>query len=114
MNIQELAVLAERKLPVKVFVLDNHRLGIVSHFQNLTFGSDPTTGDKWNPDFAAVAAAYGISSGTASASDQVEALLRMALMEPGPFLAHFIVDPAEDVSPMLLAGQTMDAMWSDR
>jgi acetolactate synthase-1/2/3 large subunit len=114
MNIQELAVLAERKLPVKVFVLDNHRLGIVSHFQNLTFGSDPTTGDKWNPDFAAVAAAYGIPSGTGSAPSQVEPLLREALAATGPFLAHFIVDPAEDVSPMLLAGQTMDAMWSDR
>jgi acetolactate synthase-1/2/3 large subunit len=114
MNIQELATVVEHKLPVKIFVLDNHRLGIVSHFQNLNWGCDPTCGDKWNPDFAAVAAAYGIPSATVTAADQVEAALQIALDAPGPFLIHFVVDPAEDVSPMLLANQTLDAMWSDR
>jgi len=114
MNIQELATVAEHQLAVKIFVLDNHRLGIVSHFQNLNWGCDPTCGDKWNPDFAAVAASYGIPSATATTNDQVEAVLREALAAPGPFLVHFVIDPAEDVSPMLLANQTMDAMWSDR
>ena len=114
MNIQELATIVEHRLPVKVFVLDNHRLGIVSHFQQLNWGSDPTCGDKWNPDFAAVAASYGIPSATVTTADQVEASLREALATPGPSLVHFIVDPAEDVSPMLLANQTMDAMWTDR
>jgi acetolactate synthase-1/2/3 large subunit len=114
MNIQELATIAEHQLPVKIFVLDNHRLGIVSHFQNLNWGCDPTCGDKWNPDFALVAASYGIPSATASTSDKVDAALRAAFATPGPFLVNFIVDPAEDVSPMLLANQTMDAMWSDR
>ena len=114
MNIQELATVAEHRLPVKIFVLDNHRLGIVSHFQVLNWGSDPTTGDKWNPDFASVSAAYGIPSATVTATDEVEAALREALAARGPYLVHFIVDPAEDVAPMLLANQTMDAMWSDR
>ena len=114
MNIQELATVVEHKLPVKIFVLDNHRLGIVSHFQNLNWGCDPTCGDKWNPDFAAVAAAYGIPSATVTTADQVEAALQKALDAPGPFLVHFVVDPAEDVSPMLLANQTLDAMWTDR
>lgn len=114
MNIQELATLAEHKLNVKILVLDNHRLAMVSQFQNLNWGCDPTCGDKWNPDFAAVAAAYGIASARASAADQVEAVLGEALATPGPFLAHFVVDPAEDVSPMLLANQTMDAMWPEQ
>jgi len=114
MNIQELATIVEHQLPIKMFVLDNHRLGIVSHFQQLNWGSDPTCGDKWNPDFAAVAASYGIPSATVMTADQVEVPLRQALAAPGPFLVHFLVDPAEDVSPMLLANQTMDAMWSDR
>lgn len=114
MNIQELATIAEHRLPIKMFVVDNHRLGIVSHFQHLNWGSDPTCGDKWNPDFAAVAASYGIPSATVENADQVEVALREALAAPGPFLVHCVVDPAEDVSPMLLANQTMDAMWSDR
>jgi acetolactate synthase-1/2/3 large subunit len=114
MNIQELATVVEHELPVKVLVLDNHRLGIVSHFQNLNWGTDPTCGDKWNPDFAAIATAYGIPSATVTAPSQVESAVRDALAAPGPFLIHFVVDPAEDVSPMLLANQTMDDMWSDR
>ena len=114
MNIQELATVVEHTLDVKIFVLDNHRLGIVSHFQNLNWGCDPTCGDKWNPDFAAIAASYGIASATVKTEDQVEGVLERALAAPGPFLVHFVVDPAEDVSPMLLANQTMDSMWTDR
>ena len=35
----------------------------------------------------------------------------LAARHPGPVLVHCHVDPAEDVVPMLLAGQTMDRMW---
>ena len=37
MNIQELAALAERNLPVKILLLNNRRLGIVSQFQRIEF-----------------------------------------------------------------------------
>jgi acetolactate synthase-1/2/3 large subunit len=110
-NIQELASIIEHKLPIKIFVLDNHRLGIVSQFQNLNWGSDPTCGEKWNPDFAAIGRAYGLTSFTIETAGEAEPILKKALAEPGPVLVHCIVDPMEDVTPMLLAGQTMDKMW---
>jgi acetolactate synthase-1/2/3 large subunit len=111
MNIQELAAVAEFGLPVKIIVLDNHRFAIVSQFQNLNWGSDPTCNHKVNPDFAAVARAYGIQAFTLSDPSQVEAVLSAALDFPGPALIHCLISPAEDISPMLLAGQTMDEMW---
>jgi len=112
MNIQELASLISYELPVKIVVLDNHRLGIVSQFQRLNWGRDPTCGDKWNPDFAAIARAYGLLGETVADGCELEPALSRALAAPGPALVHCIVDPGEDVSPMLLAGQTINAMWA--
>ena len=110
-NIQELAAVAEYDLPVKLIVLDNHRLGIVSQFQQFNWHDDPTTGNKWNPDFAALARAYGIAGYTVSTDDDVEQVLTKALAHSGPALVHCVVDDREDISPMLLAGQTLDQMW---
>jgi acetolactate synthase-1/2/3 large subunit len=110
-NIQELAAVAENKLPVKIIVLDNRRLGIVSQFQKFNWKSDPACGEKWNPDFAAIAAAYGITGLTVRSVSEVEPALKKAFVEPGPVLIHCLVDPLEDVVPMLMAGQTMDKMW---
>ena len=112
MNIQELATIAEHQMNVKIIVLDNHRLAMVSQFQNLNWGSDPTCGNKWNPDFAAVAQSYGIPSASAVRPEEVEATLMQVFATDGPFLAHFVVDPDQNVVPMLLADQTMDAMWN--
>jgi acetolactate synthase-1/2/3 large subunit len=112
MNIQELASLVSYELPVKIVVLDNHRLGIVSQFQQLNWGRDPTCGEKWNPDFAAIARAYGLLAETVPDRNALEPALARALAAPGPALVHCIIDPGEDISPMLLAGQTIDAMWA--
>lgn len=111
MNIQELAALAEHKLPVKIIVLDNHRLGIVSQFQNLNWNADPTCGNKWNPDFAQIAQAYGIVGLKLDNPSDCERQVQKLLALPGPALLHCIIDEAEDVVPMLLANQTLDRMW---
>jgi acetolactate synthase I/II/III large subunit len=110
-NIQELATVAELHLPIKIIVLDNHRLGIVSQFQMLNWRCDPCCGNKWNPDFAAIARAYGIHGISISSAIEAERCLNEALAYEGPVLVHCQVDPNEDVVPMLLANQTMDRMW---
>ena len=112
-NIQELQTAVDWRTPVAIVVLDNHRLGIVSQFQQLNWQSDPTTGRKANPDFAAVARAYGIPAFTIATPADVEPTLARALATEGPVLVHCVVDEEEDVVPMLLAGQTMDRMWPD-
>ena len=112
-NVQELQTAVDLRTPVVIVVLDNHRLGIVSQFQQLTWQSDPTTGRKANPDFAALARAYGIPAFTVDTPAAVEPMLARALAVDGPVLVHCVVDETEDVVPMLLAGQTMDRMWPD-
>ncbi|MBI5827508.1 MAG: thiamine pyrophosphate-binding protein [Deltaproteobacteria bacterium] len=111
MNIQELQTIVDYSTPVKIFVLDNSRLALVSQFQLFNWKTDPTTGNKKNPDFAAIAKAYGIRSFTVRRPRDLEATAKAALDHKGPALVNCIVDYKEDISPMLLAGQTIDRMW---
>jgi acetolactate synthase-1/2/3 large subunit len=111
-NVQELGTIREYDLPVKIAVVDNQRLAMVSQFQKITFGDDPGTGDRAPLDFAALARAYGLPSfALPEWTPEAPEVLRRFLASPGPALLWARVDPACEVSPMLLAGQTLDAMW---
>jgi acetolactate synthase-1/2/3 large subunit len=114
MNIQELAALRERNLDVKILLLNNARLGLVSQFQLLTWGADPTTGDFPSPDFTAIARGFGIDAERLDDPAELDTRLRRFWDTPGPALLEVIIDPEADVTPMLLAGQTMGEMWMGR
>ncbi|MEI7815974.1 MAG: thiamine pyrophosphate-binding protein, partial [Desulfuromonadales bacterium] len=110
-NIQELQTIIDLHTPIKIFVLDNQRLAMVSQFQNHNWGADPTTGNKSNPDFAKVAEAYGIKAWTLRKQEEIDDVVRAALAYEGPVLVHCVIASEENVVPMLLAGQTLDKMW---
>jgi acetolactate synthase-1/2/3 large subunit len=115
MNIQELATVVERQIDIKIVVLDNHALSIVAQFQRQNWKSHPSTGDKYNPDFAAIAQAYGIAGVSITSKTSMTEKLIAALTQKGPVLIHCHVDPEEDLLPMLLGGHTLDDMsneWS--
>ncbi|WP_277296811.1 biosynthetic-type acetolactate synthase large subunit [Succinatimonas hippei] len=60
MNIQELSTCFEFNIPVKIFILDNHTLGMVRQWQKLFYGGRiSSTNLNYNPDFVALAKAYG-------------------------------------------------------
>lgn len=109
MNIQELAMIEDLKIPLKILVMDNNRLGIVSQFQKITFADDPVTGVFRNPDFIRIAEAYGIRAWDLAAMD--ESTVAAWLNEPGPALLRAHIQHDAPVSPMLLGGQALEAMW---
>jgi acetolactate synthase-1/2/3 large subunit len=113
MNIQELATIVERKLDIKIIVLDNHALNIVAQFQRQNWKSHPSTGDKYNPDFARIAQAYGIPAVSIASKSGMKEKLRAALRRKGPVLVHCQIDPEEDLLPMLLGGHTLDDMTTE-
>lgn len=113
MNIQELATIVERKLDIKIVVLDNHALNIVAQFQRQNWKSHPSTGDKYNPDFARIAQAYGIPAVSISSKAGLKQKLKAALRRKGPVLIHCQIDPEEDLLPMLLGGHTLDDMTTE-
>lgn len=114
MNIQELASLQERQLNVKILVLNNSRLGLVSQFQLITWGNDPITGDFQSPDFKAIAHGFGIASDHLHHKEDITEKLTWFWQHPGPVLLDVAIDPAADVTPLLLAGQHMGEMWMGR
>jgi acetolactate synthase-1/2/3 large subunit len=111
MNMQEMQFAIDYSLPVRIIVLDNSRMAMVSQFQQLTWGKDPTTGSVSNPDFAAVARAYGYAAETVSEADSLDGAIRRCLAATGPALLHCKISAADDVIPMLLGGQALDGMY---
>lgn len=65
MNIQELNIISKKKLPVKIFVLNNKALGHILLFQKAYlneryYATDESNGDYFSCDFVKIAEAYGI------------------------------------------------------
>ena len=111
LNIQELQFAIDYALPIKVVVLDNQRMAMVSQFQKLTWGSDPTTGGLKNPDFAAIAKSYGFTGMTLTTPSELEIVVQKFLLLKGPALLHCKIAQHDDVIPMLLGGQKLDRMY---
>jgi len=109
MNIQELALIKELNLNVKILLLDNSRLGIVSQFQKITFDDDPTTGDIKNPDFIAIAQAYGIEAYSIKKLD-TDTIDKWIFSNKSSLL-HVSIKHDTPISPMLLGGQNLNEMW---
>lgn len=111
MSIAELATLKRHKLPVKVLVMDNKYLGMVRQWQELFYQGRYSAVDlRDNPDFAAIAVAYGLTSFKLTEPEAVESTLREWLATPGPALLHCECHIAENVFPMIPAGAAIDEM----
>lgn len=111
MNIQELGMIAELGLNIKILVLDNHRLGLVSQFQLLNWSDDIACGHKQSPDFCQIARGYGIDAVHCADQAGFDAALDAFVAAPGAVLMHLEIDPGHDILPMLMGGQAMDKMW---
>ncbi|MCH4293800.1 thiamine pyrophosphate-binding protein [Shewanella sp. 3B26] len=111
MNIQELGMIAELGLKLKILVLDNHRLGLVSQFQLMNWETDTACGNKQSPDFATIAKGYGIKALHCGIDEPLKPALDSFIEASGPVLLHLEIDKGHDVLPMLLGGQQTDKMW---
>ncbi|MBI5491819.1 MAG: biosynthetic-type acetolactate synthase large subunit [Deltaproteobacteria bacterium] len=112
MNIQELATAVQYKLPVKVAILNNMVLGMVRQWQEFFYNKRYShTCISVAPDFVKLAEAYGAVGLRARKPDEVEGVIKKALsIKDRPVLMDFRVDPAEDVYPMVPAGQPLNKM----
>ncbi|MFO8008997.1 MAG: biosynthetic-type acetolactate synthase large subunit [Candidatus Brocadiia bacterium] len=115
MNIQELATAVVNRVPVKIALLNNGYLGMVRQWQELFFDRrySHTHLAEGNPDFVAVARAYGAEGILVEDSDDVSGALQQAMeVDDGPVLIDFHTAPEENVFPMVPAGQAIDRMIS--
>jgi len=107
MNIQELATLRRYGVPLKIVLLDNSSLGLVRQWQELFFAENYSEIDlSDNPDFVKVAEAFGVEAFRIDRRDQVEAGLARLLAAEGACLAHVVIDPKENVWPLVPPGKS--------
>lgn len=111
MNVQELGTVKRKRLPLKIVLLDNQRLGMVRQWQQLFFQerySETTLTD--NPDFLMLAQAFGIPGQHITRKDQVETALNTMLNSEGPYLLHVSIDELENVWPLVPPGASNSQM----
>ncbi|HYD88094.1 MAG TPA: acetolactate synthase 2 catalytic subunit [Vitreimonas sp.] len=111
MNIQELATLKRYGVALKIVLLDNSALGLVRQWQELFFDRNFSEIDlSDNPDFVAVAQAFGVEAFRISRREEVSAGIERLLDASGPCLAHVIIDPMENVWPLVPPGKSNSEM----
>lgn len=111
MNVQELATIKRFRLPVKIIVVDNQRLGMVKQWQELFFdGRYSETDLSDNPDFVALAAAFAIPGHSISRKDEVADALEAMFTWPGPYLLHVKIDDKDNVWPLVPPGAANEDM----
>lgn len=114
MNIQELGAIKRGKLPVKILLLDNQRLGMVRQWQTLFFrGRHSETILEDNPDFLMLARAFDIPGESIEKGGEVNAALDRLLNAEGPYLLHVCIHENENVWPLVPPGAKNDEMLED-
>ncbi|KGQ70584.1 acetolactate synthase catalytic subunit [Chelonobacter oris] len=114
MNVQELGSIKRGKLPIKILLLDNQRLGMVRQWQSLFFhGRHSETILDDNPDFVALAAAFGIAGERIEHGSQVQDALQRLIDSEGAYLLHVCIDEDENVWPLVPPGASNETMLED-
>jgi acetolactate synthase-1/2/3 large subunit len=115
MCLPELATLRRYNVPAKVLLIDNQNLGMVRQWQELFFDARySATNLADNPDFAAIARAYGIEAFSLTNPDDADATIAAFVAYQGPALLHAACHPTENVWPMIPAGMTVDDLIEAR
>ena len=107
MNMQELATVVQDKVAVKIAIINNGFLGMVRQWQELFYGKRYVGTPLWSPDFVKIAAAYGIPGARVKHRRDVDPAIENALAHDGPYLIEFVVEPEENVYPMVPPGATL-------
>jgi acetolactate synthase-1/2/3 large subunit len=104
MTLEELAVIREESLPIKIALFNNSYLGMVRQWQQLFFKERYSAVKMWNPDYVKLGDAYGIPTRRAAAIEDVLPALEWAKDVDGPAMVEFVVEPFENVFPMVPPG----------
>lgn len=115
MNVQELGTIRRAQLKVKMVLLDNQRLGMVRQWQELFFdGRYSETILSDNPDFVALAAAFGIPGETITCKEQIAGALERLLESESAYLLHVAISEEENVWPLVPPGVANHKMMEQR
>ena len=111
MNMQEMGTAMQFRLPVKQFILNNERLGMVRQWQELLHGERYS--HSWSealPDFVKLAEAFGCKGIQCSDPDDLDDAIMEMLNYDGPVIFDCLVEKHENCFPMIPSGKAHNEM----
>lgn len=115
MTFQELMMIKEYKLPVKIFIINNSYLGMVRQWQELFHEKRYSSVNlSYNPDFIKIGEAYGIKSIQLKNKKDLKKHLKKILESDEAVLVECIVEKEENVYPMIPAGKDVSQLVGKR
>ena len=115
MTFQELMLIREYNLPVKIFIINNSYLGMVRQWQELFHEKRYSSVDlSYNPDFIKIGEAYGIKSIQLTNKKDLKKHLKKILESDEAVLVECIVEKEENVYPMIPAGKDVSCIVGKR
>jgi acetolactate synthase-1/2/3 large subunit len=111
MNIQEMGTLAQYRLPVKVFILNNEYMGMVRQWQELLHGGRYSESySAALPDFVKLAESFHAVGLRAEKADDLDRVIREMIAIDRPVIADICVDQKENCFPMIPSGAAHNEM----
>ena len=115
MTFQELMMIKEYNLPVKIFIINNSYLGMVRQWQELFHEKRYSSVNlSYNPDFIKIGEAYGIKSIQLKNKKDLKKHLKKILKSDEAVLVECIVEKEENVYPMIPAGKDVSQLVGKR
>ncbi|WP_410219087.1 acetolactate synthase 3 large subunit [Paracoccus sp. (in: a-proteobacteria)] len=111
MNMQEMGTAIQFRLPVKQFILNNERLGMVRQWQQLLHGERYS--QSWSdslPDFVKLAEAFGCKGAQVRDPKDLDAAIQQMIDYDGPFILDVLVEKHENCFPMIPSGKPHNEM----
>ena len=111
MNMQEMGTAVQFRAPVKQFILNNERLGMVRQWQQLLHGERYS--QSWSdslPDFVKLAEAFGCKGRQVSDPAELDDAIREMIEYDGPFILDVLVEKHENCFPMIPSGKPHNEM----
>ena len=111
MNIQEMSTIKQYRLPVKIFILNNHYMGMVRQWQELLHGNRLSESYMDSlPDFVKLAESFGATGLQIKKPSDVDGLINEMVKIKGPVICDVVIDPTENCFPMIPSGSTHNEM----
>jgi len=107
MTIQELGVIFQHNVAVKIVVLNNDHLGMVRQWQELFFESRYASTVMTNPDFVKIAEGYHIQAKRVSKREDLKAAVEEMMASPNPYFLEVKCEKEDNVFPMIPSGASV-------
>jgi acetolactate synthase-1/2/3 large subunit len=113
MTIQEMLTVVVDRIPVKIALMDNKKLGMIRQWQEIVYGGNYHSSDLPAPQWDLLAQAYGMPTFRANSPEQVDDAIRAAQAHDGPALVWFEIEQTQNVLPMMPAGKGLSDLLDD-